>query len=138
MSTRDEDDTTAATRAVVERFYELASTGQADAIAEILDPEVVNWEAGSLPYGGVYRGREQVVGLLHLLFDGIDLTTVNHIAILAEGHRAASFLEVPFAFGSPAAPSLMPVIETFVVHSGLITEIRPYYFDSAAIAVARN
>lgn len=133
-----DDPTTASTRAVVERFYELAEANQPEAIAEILDPDVVNWEAESLPYAGAYRGREAVVGLLRVLFNGIDLGTVNHIAILADGERAASFLEVPFTFDNPDLPNVMPVIETFLVRNGLIVEIRPYYFDSAAIGARRQ
>jgi hypothetical protein len=31
---------------------ELAEANQPEAIAEILDPDVVNWEAKSLPYAG--------------------------------------------------------------------------------------
>jgi uncharacterized protein len=133
-----DDPTTASTRAVVDRFYELAEANQPEAIAEILDPDVLNWEAESLPYAGVYRGREAVVSLLRVLFNGIDLSTVNHIAILADGERAASFLEVPFTFDNPELPNVMPVIETFLVRNGLIVEIRPYYFDSAAIGARRD
>jgi uncharacterized protein len=133
-----DDPTTVSTRAVVERFYELAEANQPEAIAEILDPDVVNWEAESLPYAGSYRGREAVVGLLRVLFNGIELGTVKHIAILADGERAAAFLEVPFTFDNPDLPNVMPIIETFLVRNGLIVEIRPYYFDTAAIGAKRR
>jgi hypothetical protein len=32
----------------------------------------------------------------------------------------------------------MPVIVTFQVRNGLIVELRPYYFDTAAIAARRE
>src|SRR5580658_3697844 len=112
-----DDPTNVSTRAVVERFYELAEANQPEAIAEILDPDVVNWEAESLPYAGSYRGREAVVGLLRVLFDGIELGSVNHIAILVDGERAAAFLEVPFTFDNPDLPNVMPIIETFLVRN---------------------
>ena len=35
-------------------------------------------------------------------------------------------------------PNVMPIIETFLVRNGLIVEIRPYYFDTAAIGARRR
>jgi ketosteroid isomerase-like protein len=122
------------TRAAVERFYDAALRADLDAIAEVLHADVVNYEAESLPYGGVHRGKDAVLRLLKLLFDGIDLDTVKRSGLMVDGERAASFLEVPFAFADPTVPQKMPVLETFVVRDGLIVEIRPYYFDTAAIA----
>jgi len=122
------------TRVAVERFYDAALRADLGAIAEILDADVVNYEADSLPYGGVYRGKDAVLGLLKLLFDNIDLATVQRTGLLVEDDKAVSFLQVPFAFADPTVPQLMLVLEAFVVSDGLIVEIRPYYYDTAAIA----
>jgi len=124
------------THAVVNRFYDAALSNDLDAISTILHPDVVVHEAPSLPYGGTHTGRVNVLALLTTLFSGIDLDTVIRTDVLVNGARAASLLEVPFAFADPAFPQRMPVIETFVVEDGLITEIRPFYFDTAAIAAA--
>jgi hypothetical protein len=122
------------TRVTVERFYDAALRADLDAIAEILHPDVVCYEADSLPYGGLHQGKDAVLRLLKLLFDGIDRDSVQRRGVMVDGERAASFLEVPFAFADPTVPAVMPVVETFVVRDGLIVEIRPYYFDTAAIA----
>jgi uncharacterized protein len=124
------------THAVVSRFYDAALSNDLDAISAILHPDVVVYEAPSLPYGGTHAGRADTLALLTTLFSGIDLDTVILIDVLVKGNRAASFLEVPFAFADRVVPQRMRVIETFIVEDGLITEIRPFYFDTSAIASA--
>lgn len=44
--------------------------------------------------------------------------------------RAAAFLDVPFALPDGTSQTL-PVVETFLVKDGLISQITPYYFDTA-------
>jgi hypothetical protein len=125
--------TEANTATVVNQFYDAALSNDLDAIAAILHPDVTVHEAASLPYGGAHVGRENAVKLLSLLFSGIALDSVVRGDVLVGGRRAAAFLEVPFGLADPANPKRMPVVETFVVEDGLIAEIRPYYFDTAAL-----
>jgi uncharacterized protein len=122
------------TSSVVARFYDCALRSDVEAIGEILHPDVVIHEAASLPFGGAHTGRVAVLELLGTLFAGIDLDSVVRGDVLVHGERAAAFLEIPFRTADPANTEAMPIIETFVVRDGLITEIRPYYFDTAAIA----
>ncbi|KRA31089.1 hypothetical protein ASD81_16520 [Nocardioides sp. Root614] len=118
------------------QFYNAALSKDLVAIAAILHPNVIVHEASSLPYGGAHEGRDNVLILLAMLFDGIPLELVVRSEVLISGSRAAAFLEVPFGFDDSANPISMPVVETFVVEQGLITQIRPYYFDTAAIVEA--
>jgi len=122
------------TNSVVMRFYDCALRSDVAAIAEILHPEVVVHEAASLPFGGAHTGRAAALKLLGILFSGIDLDSVVRGDVLVRGERAAAFLEIPFLTADPANAQAMPIVETFIVRDGLITEIRPYYFDTAAIA----
>jgi uncharacterized protein len=120
------------TRSVVQQFYDYSLRADIEGVAKILHPDIVNYEAASLPYGGTHTGRAEVLQLLARLYSMIDLDTVAVGDILANSERAAAFLEVPF--GDSANSEKVSVIETFVIRDGLIAEIKPYYFDTAALA----
>ena len=120
------------TRSVVQQFYDYSLRADIEGVAKILHPDIVNYEAASLPYGGTHTGRAEVLQLLARLYSMIDLDTVAVGDILANSERAAAFLEVPF--GDSASSERVSVIETFVIRDGLIAEIKPYYFDTAALA----
>jgi ketosteroid isomerase-like protein len=130
------DRTERQTYEVVQRFYDKALSADVDAIADMLDADAVLYEAESLPFAGTHVGRANVLQLLRTLFAGVALDSVVRGDVLVRGERAAAFLEVPFVLTDAQNPAVMPIVETFLVHNGLITEIRPYYFDTAAIAAA--
>ena len=120
------------TRSVVQQFYDYSLRADLEGVAKILHPDIVNYEAASLPYGGTHTGRAEVLQLLAQLYSMIDLDTVVVGDVLVNSERAAAFLEVPF--GDSASSETVSVIETFVIRDGLIAEIKPYYFDTAALA----
>ena len=122
------------TRSVVEAFYDYSLRADLDGVAKILHPDVVGPEPASLPYGGIHKGRDEVLKLLAELYSRVALDDVVIGDILVNSERAAAFLEVPFESGDSAGNQTMLVVETFVVRDGLIAEIRPYYFDTAAFA----
>ena len=120
------------TRAAVEGFYSGMLTADLAAVGAVLHPNVVISEPDSLPYGGEHVGAGAVVKLLGLLCAGIALDDVRRGDVLVRGERAAAFLEVPFTLADGSS-QLVPVVETFLVEDGLITQVRPYYFDTAAL-----
>jgi ketosteroid isomerase-like protein len=131
-----ETDATAQTLEVVNRFYDAALKADFTALGEIFHPDIASHTPASMPNAGIRRGRDEVLAYLPGLFAGIDLETVVIVDTLAHGERAAVFLEVPFTFAGETTPRIMPIIEAFLVHDGLITEVTPYYFDTAAILAA--
>lgn len=122
-------------RAVVERFYDGMLTADLVAVEMVLHPDVVVTEPTSLPYGGAHVGCEAVLKLLGILCAGIALDDVQRGDILVGRGHAAAFLGVPFALADGSA-QVLPVVETFEVRDGLITHIKPYYFDTAALLSA--
>ncbi|WAJ44252.1 nuclear transport factor 2 family protein [Mycobacterium sp. Aquia_216] len=120
------------TRAAVEGFYDGMLTADLAAVEAVLHPDVAVSEPGSLPYGGEHVGVDAVVKLLGLLCAGIALDDVRRGDVLVRGERAAAFLEVPFTLADGSS-QFLPVVETFLVKYGLIMQIRPYYFDTAAL-----
>jgi ketosteroid isomerase-like protein len=123
------------TKAVVERFYDASLKADLVAMADIVADDVVIIEAPSLPYGGTHSGREQALALLSQLYDGIDLDAIPRPEVLAGPQRAVAFVEVAFR-GADGGLTVISVVETFRVRDGRIVEIKPYYFDTAAMAAS--
>jgi ketosteroid isomerase-like protein len=107
-----------------------------DGIAECLDPEVVMYQAPGLPYGGTWRGPR-----------GIE----EFMAAMSEAWRSLEFFEQRFVVDGDAvvvlnrgrlqARATGRVLDTSVrqlitVKDGLIAEIHPFYWDTAAVAAA--
>ena len=134
--TSDSPDTSAEdrTRSIVKQFYDYSLRADLEGVAKVLQPDVVIYEAPSLPYGGAHIGRAEVLELLAQLYSRIDLDAVVIGDVLVNSERAAAFLEIGLESGDSASNQKMPVVETFVIRDGLIAEIRPYYFDTAALA----
>jgi uncharacterized protein len=122
------------TRSVVRQFYDNSLRADLEGVAKILHPDVVNYEAASLPYGGVHTGRDEVLKLLAQLYSRIDLDAVVVGDVLVSSDRAAAFLEIEFESPDSSSNQEVSVVETFVIRDGLIAEIKPYYFDTAALA----
>jgi ketosteroid isomerase-like protein len=120
------------TESTIRAFYEGCLRGDIDAVSTLLAPDVVVIEAASLPFGGRHEGIEAATTLFKTLFAGIDLSGVVIEAIIVQADRGAALLNFSFDLG-PAGSSEASVCETFVVRNGQIVEIRPYYFDTAAL-----
>ncbi|MCO5985247.1 nuclear transport factor 2 family protein [Actinoallomurus spadix] len=102
-------------------------------MAARLHPDVVMHQAPTLPYGGVWRGH-----------DGLE----RFMAAMSRTWRSLEFLErrqwtdgdtvIVSNHGRLTARATGRSIETtvlqvFTVRDGLIAEIRPFYWDTAAI-----
>ncbi|MEV3984385.1 nuclear transport factor 2 family protein [Nonomuraea sp. NPDC049758] len=128
--------------AVLERFYraEVAyiaagGFGKADfgELAECLDPEVVMYQADSLPYGGTWRGPS-----------GIE----QFMAAMSEAWQSLEFLEQKYVVdggsvvvwnrGILRARATGRALETSVmqlmtIRNDRIAEIHPFYLDTSAV-----
>lgn len=131
--------------AVLQKFYAaeaayIAAGGMGkagfDGIAECLDPEVVMYQAPGLPYGGTWRGPR-----------GIE----EFMAAMSEAWRSLEFFEQRFVVDGDAVVVLnrgrlraratgrvldTSVMQLIIVKDGLIAEMHPFYWDTAAVADA--
>ncbi|MFF5207740.1 nuclear transport factor 2 family protein [Streptosporangium sp. NPDC000396] len=129
--------------AVLERFFveeaayiAAGGLGKAsfDRLAECLHPDVVMYQAPGLPYGGTWRGPQGIEGFL---------------AAMSETWESLEFLEQQYVVdgdtvvirnrGRLRARGTGRSLETWVmqlmtIKDGLITEIHPFYWDTAAVA----
>lgn len=123
--------------AVVAEFYEASRAGDFDRVRAVLAPGVMLTEPDSVPYGGVYRGPEAVISAAIDLFTKYFDFTRNEVRyILAEGENAIARVDVSGTTHTSGKPIAFSATECFVVRDGLITEIQPYHFDTAAVIEA--
>ncbi len=118
----------------------LAAGGPGVASFESLAPffarDVVLHQAEALPYGGTWRGHEGMERFFVAMsrawesFDMVEqefLATKGTAVVLTQVHARARATGRQLDF---------PILQTVTVKDGRITEVRPFYWDTAAIASA--
>lgn len=136
---------TTETMAVLEGMYAaearyLNAGGPGTASFELLAPffstDVVLHQAETLPYGGTWHGHEGIEEFFIAMsktwesFDMVDqhfLATEGTAVVLTQGHACARSTKQALDF---------PILQTITVRDGRITEVHPFYWDTAKIAAA--
>jgi len=131
--------------AVLKRMYEaearfLAAGGPGkanfDTLTPFFAPEVVLHQAEALPYGGTWRGHQDMQRFMVAMseawesFEMVEQTFLaveNPIVVLTQVHARARATGQQLDF---------PILQTVAVDGGRITDVRPFYWDTAAIADA--
>jgi ketosteroid isomerase-like protein len=105
-------------------------------LAPFFSPEVVLHQATGLPYGGVWRGHggmERFFLAMSRTWETFEmvgqqfLATTSPLVVLTHVHARARATGRELDF---------PILQTITVENRRITEIRPFYWDTAAIADA--
>lgn len=123
--------------AVVKKFYEYLFNNDRDgAYANVMAGDCVLHEAEALPYGGVYHGRalmkETLKGVV-ARFDDFEFEIRNY---LAGGDEVVVHLFLKGVGRESRKPFSMPVMELWRIRAGKVIELRPFLYDSAAMAKA--
>ena len=122
--------------AIVKKLYDAAQQGDMDTILSLISPEFVMYEADGLPFAGTYHGSEGFSQFVEAFantwseFSNTELEVLDAnpyviglSKLRATGKRSGETIEVPLA-------------EFFRVEGDHIVELRPFYFDGAAVARA--
>ena len=125
---------------VLEGMYaaeaEYFATGDFTPLRPFFAPDFVLHQAEGLPYGGVWRGHDGLQRFFAAMsrtwaaFDFVDqafLSTTSPLVVLTNVRARARATGRELEF---------PILQTITVAGGRITEVRPFYWDSAAIAAA--
>jgi len=105
-------------------------------LAPFFATDVVLHQADALPYGGTWHGHDGLERFFLAMartwesFDMVDQTFLSRASPLivlthVRARARATGRELGF-----------PILQTITVEDGRITEIRPFYWDTAAIASA--
>lgn len=112
------------------------AVGNADlgAMARLLHEDIVVVEPESLPYGGVYRGRDAFLReLLPAMLGGFELA-VEDVRLIDGGERVAGQLTVVLTSRERGDVLRMPYVEVYEFGGGLICSIEVYPQDTATLA----
>ncbi len=126
----------AAIKASVEHLYALSGSGQWDEVEKQLTDDFHIVEAESLPFGGLYEGKDALQRLYTKVFGfwedpAIDITDMavseKNVVVLLSFHATSRH---------NGERLTMPLAEVIHLRDGKFSGITPYYFDTVAIARA--
>jgi ketosteroid isomerase-like protein len=128
-------------RHVVRDFYAALARRDAEALGQLIDnrfhPDAVLALAPSLPYGGRFAGaaklRRMFVGAASSQ-DQVGPVDVTLTGLLDDGDRVAAELAFDWYAPGAAGPLASSAVEIWTFAHDLVTEIRAYYWDTAACA----
>lgn len=122
---------------VVADFYRAARAGDFETVRALLSPEVTLTEPESVPYGGVFKGPDAVLGAAADIFTKyFNLTDYEVCYILADDEHAVARLNVAGVTHTTGKPIAFSATECFVVRDGKIIDIQPYHFDTVQVVEA--
>ncbi|RDI42625.1 hypothetical protein DFR68_12520 [Nocardia mexicana] len=103
-------------------------------LAPYFAPDVALYQAEALPYGGIWRGHagmEQFFRAMSGVWERFDmveqtfLSDVSPLVVLTRVHARARATGRELEF---------PILQTVEITDGQISEVHPFYWDTAAIA----
>jgi ketosteroid isomerase-like protein len=111
-------------------------SGDGSQIQAICHPEMIVEDPASLPYGGVYKGFEGMIECAGKLFAAVVDCKIETLEIIGDPGGDAFVLRQRLT--GRAARSGRPIDTTILEHyafrDGLLVSIRPYYWDTKAMA----
>lgn len=108
-----------------------------DTVLAHLSPEVEVIEAPSMPYPGTFRGHDGFIELTERFAATWTFLPGKTFEYLTDDKGRVMVLTLGRAVAKATGREIeWRLAELFTVRDGLITEIRPYYWDTAAIAAA--
>lgn len=107
-----------------------------DLLAPYFAPDVVMHQAEALPYGGTWRGHDGMTRFFLAMAEVWESFEIGAQEFLATGETAVVHTQVHAKARATGRELAFPVLQTITVREGRITEVRPFYWDTAAIAAA--
>lgn len=133
------------TTRTLERFYGAEAAyiaaggpGKAsfDEVAACLDPDVTLHQAPGLPYSGTWRGRKGIEDFMAVMGDAWQSVEFLDQRCFVEGRDVVVTNHVRFVARRTGRELDTRIVQEMTVRDGRIHEIRPYYWDPAAVSAA--
>jgi ketosteroid isomerase-like protein len=124
--------------AAEQEYLDAGGPGRASfaALEPFFAPDVVLHQAEALPYGGAWRGHAG----MERFFVAMSSAWESFEMVEQEFHPAGEVVVVRTEVRATARATgrtlEFPILQTVRVAEGRITEVRPFYWDTAAIAEA--
>lgn len=119
---------------VVAEYYRTALSGEVDPMMALLDNNIRVTEANSLPYGGVWEGKDAFMQLMTKVFEIWKDCNVSVKQLIEDGEWVVALTDMSGVGVSSEIAFNMPLAEVYRVVDGRIMEITPYYFDAKVLS----
>lgn len=122
--------------AVIQEYLRLAKLGEREAGTALFHKDFTVVEADGLPYAGTYHGAEgflKLIGKVLAQWSDIAIETLQIIGA-PEGEVFAIEMAMKGVSATSGKPFSTTVCELWTVKDGMIYSIRPYYWDTKAVA----
>ncbi|MEV6757086.1 nuclear transport factor 2 family protein [Streptomyces sp. NPDC051214] len=107
-----------------------------DLLAPFFAPDVELHQAEALPYGGTWRGHEGMTQFFRVMGQVWESFDMVNQQFLATGETAVVLTQVRARARATGRELSFPILQAIKVKNGRITEVRPFYWDTRAIADA--
>ncbi|WP_407566262.1 nuclear transport factor 2 family protein [Streptomyces sp. 184] len=107
-----------------------------DLLAPFFAPNVVLHQADALPYGGTWRGHDGMTRFFLAMGRVWERFDMVEQEFLATGGTAVVLTQVRARARATGRELAFPILQTITVEGGRITEVRPFYWDTQAVADA--
>ncbi|WP_030545236.1 nuclear transport factor 2 family protein [Streptomyces albus] len=105
-------------------------------LAPFFAPDVELRQADALPYGGVWRGHDGMARFFLAMGRAWETFDMVEQEFLATGETAVVLTRVRARARATGRELDFPILQTITVRDGRIAEVRPFYWDTRAIADA--
>ncbi|MEV6881390.1 nuclear transport factor 2 family protein [Streptomyces sp. NPDC051135] len=107
-----------------------------DLLASFFSPDVELHQADALPYGGTWRGHEGIRRFFLVMGEVWESFDMVEQKFLATGETAVVLTRIRARARATGRELGFPLLQAITVRDGRITEVRPFYWDTQAIADA--
>ncbi|MCC2279820.1 nuclear transport factor 2 family protein [Streptomyces sp. ET3-23] len=107
-----------------------------DPLASFFAPDVVLHQADALPYGGIWRGHAGLQKFFVAMSRTWASFAMEEQEFLTTGETAVVLTRIRARARASGRELAFPVLQTIRVEDGRISEVRPFYWDTAIIAEA--
>jgi ketosteroid isomerase-like protein len=105
-------------------------------LAPFFSPDVLLHQADALPYGGVWRGHDGMERFFLAMSRTWDVFEMVRQEFLSDASPLVILTQVRARSRATGRELDFPILQTITVENGRITEVRPFYWDTSAIANA--
>jgi ketosteroid isomerase-like protein len=125
-TTTTEKTTAQLNKELIIKLYDAISRADVEDFFGGCSPDMVIHEASSMAVGGIYRGMDELGGLLGQLAGMYDMTTIQMERIVADD----DFVVAMGSFQTADHSYLVKITEWWRIEDGKVVEVRPYYWDT--------
>lgn len=133
---KDQMDVSMNNLAVIQEYLRLAKLGERKQGTALFHKDFSVVEAEGLPYAGTYHGGEgflSLIGKVMAQWSELEIETLQMIGA-PEGEAFAIEMSMKGVSTKSGKPFSTRVCEIWTVKDGMIFSIRPYYWDTKALA----